>query len=143
MARPRTWQIPHRLDQLARELDRDGSWRRRLPPAADGRPPVVHFRPIAAGEVVLDSRKAPLYDQLRMHNNDAAAIEMEGAGIALAAHFNDSLPALVIRGISDLADGKKTAADRDGWQQRASGNAAAFAVSLLENLTPSSRSARP
>lgn len=143
LARPRTWPAPHRLDQLARQLDRDRSWRRRLPPAADDRPPVVHFRPIAAGEVVLDSRKAPLYAQLRMYHNDAAAIEMEGAGIAQAAHFNDSLPALVIRGISDLANGKKAAADREGWQQRASGYAAAFAVSLLENLTPSGRSARP
>jgi nucleoside phosphorylase len=143
LARPRTWPAPHRLDQLARELDRTGSWRRRLPPEADGRTPAVHFRPIAAGEVVLDSRQAALFAQLRLHHNDAAAIEMEGAGIAQAAHFNDSLPALVIRGISDQADGSKLAADRDGWQQRASVNAAAFAVCLLENLTPPSRPARP
>jgi nucleoside phosphorylase len=136
LARPRTWPAPYRLDQLARELGRDDSWRRFLPAPADGRPPVVHFRPIAAGEVVLDSRDATLFAQLRLHHNDAAAIEMEGAGIVQAAHFNDALPALVIRGISDRADGTKMTADRDGWQQRASANAAAFAAALLERLIP-------
>lgn len=55
------------------------------------------FRPIAAGEVVLDSRDAPLFSHLRLYHNDAAAIEMEGAGVVHAAHLNDSLPALVIR----------------------------------------------
>lgn len=136
LARPRTWATPHRLDQLARELDRTGRWRQYLPAGTDRTPPAVHFRPIAAGEVVLDSRNAALFAQLRLHYNDAAAIEMEGAGIAQAAHLNDSLPALVIRSISDLADGKKADADRDGWQQRASANAAAFAAALLANLNP-------
>lgn len=138
LARPKTWPAPHRLDQLARELVRPPTWWERLPGPPPGDPPTVHFRPIAAGEVVLDSRDAELYARLRLHNNDAAAIEMEGAGIAQAAHFNDA-PALVIRGISDLADGAKAAADREGWQQRASANAAAFAVCLLEILTPPDR----
>jgi nucleoside phosphorylase len=93
--------------------------------------------------VVLDSRASALFAQLRLHNNDAAAIEMEGAGIAQAAHFNDALPALVIRGISDLADGTKAVADREGWQQRASARAAAFAAALLHAYTPPSRPAGP
>lgn len=139
LARPRTWPAPHRLDQLARELDRTSSWRERLPVPSPERPPEVHFRPIAAGEVVLDSRHSALFAQLRLHNNDAAAIEMEGAGITQAAHFNDSLPALVIRGISDQADGTKAAADREGWQKRAAAHAAAFATALLENLNPTGR----
>ncbi len=134
LARPRSWPAPHRLDQLARELVRPPTWWERLPSPPPGEPPVVHFRPIAAGEVVLNSRQAELYAQLRLHNNDAVAIEMEGAGIAQAAHFND-VPALVIRGISDLADGAKAVADREGWQQRASLNAALFAASLLADLT--------
>ena len=63
---------------------------------------------------------------------------MEGAGIAQAAHLNDSLPALVIRGISDLADGHKAEADRDGWQHRASHRAAAFATALIASYIPQS-----
>ncbi len=141
LARPQTWPAPHRLDQLARELDRTSSWRRRLPGPSPGGPPEVHFRPIAAGEVVLDSRDSAVFAHLSLHNNDAAAIEMEGAGITQAAHFNDSLPALVIRGISDQADGSKAAADREGWQRHAAANAAAFAAALLENLSPSGRPA--
>jgi nucleoside phosphorylase len=139
LARPRTWPAPHRLEQAARALDRTGRWRQRLPAAAGDTAIAVHFRPIAAGEIVLDSRHVALFAQLHLHNNDAAAIEMEGAGIAQAAHFNDSLPALVIRGISDQADGTKVAADQKGWQQLASVNAAAFAASLLEDLIPPGR----
>ena len=141
LARPRSWDAPHRLDQAARALVRSPTWWERLPSPPAGEPPVVHFSPIATGEVVLDSREAELYVQLHLHYNDAVAIEMESAGIAQAAHFNDSLPALVIRGISDQADGTKAAADRAGGQQRASVNAAAFAVVLLASLTPSAWSA--
>lgn len=56
---------------------------------------------------------------------------MEAAGVAQAAHLNDSLPVVVVRGISDRADGGKVAADGAGWQPRAVINAAAFAVALL------------
>ncbi len=136
LARPRTWPASHRLEQLAQHLDRTGEWRQRLPVSEREPPPAVHFRPIASGEVVLDSRKSALFAQLRLHNNDAAAIEMEGAGIAQAAHFNDSLDALVVRGISDLADGSKPAADQANWQERAARRAAAFAAGLLASYVP-------
>ena len=135
LARPRTWEADHRLEQLARHLDMTGDWREWLPGETQDALPAVHFRPIAAGEVVLDSRTSQVLSQLHLHYNDVAAIEMEGAGLAHAAHLNHSLPALVVRGISDRADGTKTIADRGGWQERASANAAAFAVSLLSNLS--------
>jgi nucleoside phosphorylase len=138
LARPRTWDAPYRLDQIAQHLDRTGEWKQWLPAAERDPAPTVHFRPIASGEVVLDSRKSVLFAQLNLHYNDAAAIEMEGAGVAQAAHFNDSLPALVIRGISDLANGKKLTADRAGWQERASQRAAAFAAALLASYAPQS-----
>lgn len=60
---------------------------------------------------------------------------MEGAGVAQAAHLNRSLPVVVVRGISDRADGTKEDTDRERWQQRAVANAAAFAVSLAEELS--------
>jgi hypothetical protein len=36
--------------------------------------PSVHFRPVAAGEVVLDGRSTPLAVHLRERYNDAAAV---------------------------------------------------------------------
>jgi len=139
-ARPRTWDAPHRLVQLAYDLDPQVGQQAWLPPAPM-LPPRVHFRPIATGEVVLNSRDSALFAQLRQHQNDAAAIEMEGAGIAQAAHLNGALDALVIRGISDAADEAKLAADRAGWQRRAAVNAAAFAAALLAELASSAPAA--
>ena len=121
-SRPRAWDAPHRLDQLARYVHRTGTW-----------PSAVHFKPIAAGEVVLDSRTSPLARLIRERYNDAGAIEMEGAGVARAAHLA-TLPALVIRGISDAADGGKSAADARGSQPRAAANAATFALALAAAL---------
>jgi adenosylhomocysteine nucleosidase len=46
------------------------------------------------------------------------------------------VPALIIRGISDRADGGKAALDGAGWQPRAAAHAAAFAVAMaIEIIT--------
>ncbi|MEU9832646.1 5'-methylthioadenosine/S-adenosylhomocysteine nucleosidase [Streptosporangium sp. NPDC048047] len=135
--RPRAWDISHAADQAARHLARDGSWKRRLP--ADGHGCEVRFAPIAAGEVVLNSRISAHARWIREHYNDAQAVEMEGAGVAQAGHLNRSLPVVVVRGISDRADGTKESTDRELWQQRAVANAAAFAVSLAEELAAEAR----
>lgn len=131
-ARPRTWPISHRVLQVAQHLARDGGWARGL--EFGGTPPRAHFGPIAAGEVVQDSAKSGNARWIREHYNDALAIEMEAAGVAQASHLNDSLPMIVIRGISDRADGTKTTTDRAGWQPRAAANAAAFAAALATAL---------
>jgi adenosylhomocysteine nucleosidase len=150
-ARPRVWQVSHRVEQIAQHLSRTGEWTRELPPDAV-RPKVV-FGPIAAGEVVQDSTISAEAQWIKEHYNDACAIEMEAAGVAQAAQLNDSLPMLVIRGISDRADGGKRAADRTGSQPRAVASATAFAVALLaalcrelgsdQDATPGSREAGP
>lgn len=132
-SRPRVWEVSHGADQIARHVARRRSW------AGNGRAerrlPEVHFGPIAAGEVVLNSTVSAHADWLRRHYNDALAIEMEGAGVAQAAHLNRSLPVVVIRGISDRADGTKETTDRQRWQPRAVTNAAAFTAALAESLT--------
>lgn len=134
LARPRAWEAPHQLNQLARHVSRSAAWATGLPA---GRPvPRVHFRPVAAGEVVLNSRDDPLSTQLRFTYGDAAAIEMESAGVAQAAHLNGALPMLTVRGISDKADGEKHAADGRGWQPAAAANAAAFALAVIAELSP-------
>jgi 8-oxo-dGTP diphosphatase len=131
-ARPRVWEIPHRALQIAQHLKRAGEWTRFLP--ANSEPPNVVFGPIAAGEIVQDSAISAEARWIREHYNDACAIEMEAAGVAQAAHLNDSLPVVVVRGISDRADGGKVAVDGAGWQPRAAANATAFAVALVAAL---------
>ncbi|MFF5110450.1 5'-methylthioadenosine/S-adenosylhomocysteine nucleosidase [Streptosporangium sp. NPDC000509] len=129
-SRPRVWETSHAADQIAQHLHRTGYWARDLDPR-----PNVHFGPIAAGEVVLNSRRSTHAHWIDDHFNDARAIEMEGAGVAQAGHLNRALPVVVIRGISDRADGTKEATDREQWQQRAVANAATFAAALAEELS--------
>ncbi|MBL7492498.1 5'-methylthioadenosine/S-adenosylhomocysteine nucleosidase [Frankia sp. AgB1.9] len=131
-SRPRAWEIPHAIDQLAREVKRNGEWMGNL--SDRGPAPSVHFGPIAAGEMVIDSKTSADARWLLDHYNDAMAVEMEGAGVAQAAHLNRSRPAVVIRAISDRADGTKQVSDRERWQERAVQNAAAFAVALAERV---------
>jgi nucleoside phosphorylase len=134
LARPRAWDASHELEQRAHHIARSGSWARFLPGAPAGHLPGVHFKPIAAGEIVLASSAGPTAERLRSTYNDAAAIEMEGAGVTQASQFNRSLPTLIVRGISDRADGGKSALDKAGWQHRAAAHAAAFALALAAEL---------
>lgn len=83
---------------------------------------------------MLTTAHSPHAAILRSHYGDAAAIEMEGAGLARAVHLHDALPALVVRGISDHADNRKHTMDRVGWQRIAAANAAAFALGLITDL---------
>lgn len=135
--RPQAWDIAHGADQIARHVSRTGAWRQGIP--VSERPPAVHFAPIAAGEVVLNSTRSPLARRIRDSYNDAAAIEMEAAGVAQAGHLNGRLPVVVVRGISDRADGTKEATDRAQWQSRAAANATAYATVLAENLSAEER----
>ncbi|MEU7993918.1 5'-methylthioadenosine/S-adenosylhomocysteine nucleosidase [Micromonospora sp. NPDC049060] len=122
--RPRGWPVSHGLEQLARAVARDGGW------CGDAPAPRVHFKPIVSGDVVLDSREAPVARLIARHYSDATAIDMESAGVAEAAHRSDFHQVITIRGVSDAADGGKRRADTAGWQHRAAANAAGFAVAL-------------
>ncbi|GIJ22867.1 5'-methylthioadenosine/S-adenosylhomocysteine nucleosidase family protein [Micromonospora lutea] len=130
-ARPKAWEIPHDADQIAQHVARSTAWRRGLPTDAA---PRVHFGPIAAGEVVQDSGISEQAGWIRQHYNDAVAIEMEAAGVAQAGHLNRALPVVIVRGISDHADGSKAATDGQNWQPKAVRHAAAFAVALAREL---------
>ncbi|MFE0135544.1 nucleosidase [Streptomyces sp. NPDC059037] len=121
LVRPEAWRAPHDLDQTARE-------------ALRGR---ARFKPIAVGDVVLADASSAIAQHLRTHYNDAVAIEMEGSGVAHAAHLTGELGALIIRGISDKANPDKAVCDASGSQGLAAGNAAAAAVAVVrEMVTP-------
>lgn len=132
LPRPSVGQVSHRLEQAARAVIRDGVWRQRFELVAPASP-AAHAGPIAAGEKVVASRRSGLYRFLRKHYSDALAVEMEGRGFLAGAFAHKECDAIVIRGISDLIEGKTTA-DEKGWQQRAAAHAAAFAYDLLSLL---------
>lgn len=98
-ARPEVRHGSHRLLQAARSALRDM-------PDAQG-----HRKPIAVGDAVPADDKSVFAAHIRHHHDDARAIETEDRGASHAAHLNGQLDALVIRGISDLANADKHTAD--------------------------------
>ncbi|MFI5471007.1 5'-methylthioadenosine/S-adenosylhomocysteine nucleosidase [Streptomyces cacaoi] len=128
LARPEAWHGSHRLVQAARSALRDLDGVR------------AHRKPIACGDVVLADERSALRDHIRRTYNDAYAIEMEGSGASHAAHLGGRLDALVIRGISDLADAGKSTADAEGSQELAARQAAKVAVAVLRKHAPRPRS---
>lgn len=133
LVRPRAWDAPHHLEQRARYLTRTSWWRPLLPDITNCGFR-IHFKPVLAGEVVFDSPDSSLAELAYRHYNDAVAVEMESAGVSLAARLNRALPVLTIRGISDRADGAKATYDSAGWPAVAAARAAAFALTLVASV---------
>jgi nucleoside phosphorylase len=130
-ARPNVGTSSYALVQRAQIESQSGDWLARRG-QRDGEPAVV-VAPIAAGEQVVASTRSETYEFIRAHYDRAVAVEMEGRGFLEALHANQKVAALVVRGISDLLDAKD-ATDDEGWQERASDNAAAFAFEVLAKL---------
>lgn len=104
----------------------------RLDPAGAGTA-TLHVKPIASGSKVVASTNSASYELIRDLYGDAVAVEMEGWSFLGSAAFGRA-EAAVIRGISDLLDGKATA-DSRGSQSLASKNAASVAFHLLGKLS--------
>ncbi|MCU1484945.1 MAG: hypothetical protein JWN67_1691 [Actinomycetia bacterium] len=117
LARPEGYPTSFRLLQLAKEVARTFAT-----------PALV--KPIAAGDVLLSSSTSPTASRLRTQYNDAVAIDMESAGVYLAAFRLDSQPVISIRGISDQLDDKTAQADHER-QPAAAMRAADFLASFL------------
>jgi nucleoside phosphorylase len=100
------------------------------PHRIDGEPRVFSGA-IASGNTVL--KGAVHRDQLR-DELAALAIEMEGSGLADAAHVSN-VPCFVIRGTCDYSDEEKN----DIWQEYAALIAAAFLRRLLSGMAEISR----
>ncbi|WP_186319250.1 effector-associated domain 2-containing protein [Streptomyces sp. SAJ15] len=132
LPRQKTHHSAYSLVQLAQLVAADGTWRRRLPGAsADG--PRAHVKPIAAGGRVVGHQLSEVGRRLAGSAGDAVAVDMEGFGFLAGAHVNEEVPALVVRGISDLLDDKGEAHD-ERWQPIASHHAAAFAYEVISRL---------
>ncbi|MFF1682135.1 hypothetical protein ACFVYG_39570 [Streptomyces sp. NPDC058256] len=140
--RSRSWETSHSLQQVAMYADDVTNWRARLPEAARTTTK-VHFKPIAAGDRVLNSPAgSPPRAFLDQNYNDAVAVDMEGAGFASAAH-KAGVPHLMVRGISDWADGTKQSTDSAGTREAAADHAALFLAAVIAQLRPANSPSGP
>ncbi len=138
--RPEIGLSAYSLEQRARAEARKGDWLRRLTTKIQPTPRVF-VAPIAAGEKVIASTESDVFLFLRENYGDAVAVEMEGLGFLEAVRANQRVSAMVIRGISDLIEGKENA-DKSGSQEMASCHASVFAFAILANLNPSDERGR-
>jgi len=131
--RPSVYNSTHALDQRARAVARRQDWLKRLPIPLPEPSPKALVGPIAAGEKVLASTSSETWNLIKQSYGDALAVEMEGHGFLAALHANQHVEALIIRGISDLIDGKREA-DAANSQAVAAQHASAFAFEVLAKL---------
>ncbi|KYC36465.1 hypothetical protein WA1_42955 [Scytonema hofmannii PCC 7110] len=131
--RPDVGESAYNLIQRARAEARKPDWLQRLK-SLPHPTPKVFVAPIAAGAKVVASTKSEVYQFLQSNYGDAVAVEMEGRGFLQATHANQ-LSALIVRGISDLIDGKSID-DNGGSQELAANRASAFAFEVLAKLQP-------
>lgn len=129
--RPEAERPDYKLEHRARAIVR--SWMRRKRESGEERLPTAFVGAIAAGESVVASSESETAQRLTQNYGDALAVEKEGYGFLGAAREAQGVSALVIRGISDLLDGKE-AADKQGSQALAASNASTFAFELLAKL---------
>jgi nucleoside phosphorylase len=120
------------LVQEAKIVAREESWLARTHRSTANVTPRAFVGPIAAGAKVIKSSRGTVATLLRESYGDTLAVEMEGEGFMRAAYTN-KVDGMVVRGVSDLLDGK-VEADSSGSQEVASDHAAAFAFELLARL---------
>lgn len=130
--RPEIGLASYPLVKAAEVLARKGSWVGHIADAEQKSTPRAFVGPIAAGAKVIKSNKGAIANLLRESYGDTLAVEMEGEGFMRAAYTN-RVDAIVVRGISDLLEGKDLS-DSHGWQGIASEHAAAFAFELMADL---------
>ncbi|PSB33707.1 5'-methylthioadenosine/S-adenosylhomocysteine nucleosidase [Stenomitos frigidus] len=131
--RPALGQSAHALVARARAEARKGEWLRRLSSSSPASQPRVFVGPIAAGEKVVASKESDVFNFIRARYNDAIAVEMEGFGFLSAVFAYPEMKAIVIRGVSDLIEGKNddSLESEQIRQEKASYYASAFAFEIL------------
>src|SRR5271156_5736987 len=138
LTRPQVFQSAYPLVQASKAIAREARWKDRvILPDADrrlwgGAQRAALLGPMAAGEKVVASIRSPEYEFIRNSYNDAVAVEMEGYGFLHAGYANTT-NCMVIRGISDVVEGKADA-DSSGSQPRSAAAAAGFAFELIALL---------
>jgi nucleoside phosphorylase len=131
--RPEIGLSTYRMIQRAQAVARNQQWMQWIKPVPQ-QSPRAKVAPIAAGDKVINSTKSSIWKLLKQSYGDALAVEMEGYGFLQAVYGNPNVDALIIRGISDLIEGKSEA-DTVGSQELAARHASAFAFEVLSRLS--------
>ena len=141
--RPALGHSTYLLVQRAKAEARKGEWLQRLT-SSPASQPRVFVAPIAAGEKVIASKQSDIFNFIRASYNDAIAVEMEGFGFLSAAFAYPNIKAIVIRGISDLIEGKNddSIEPEQLRQEKASHHASTFAFQILSKLEIGSQDLR-
>jgi nucleoside phosphorylase len=128
--RPNAPLVSYPLEQRARIEATEDEWLQHIKGRRRKRPPQAFVAPIASSNIVLASKDSDEYKLLVANYGDALAVEMEGHGFLTAVRANLEVNALVIRGISDLIEGKNRKGENT-WQITAARHASAFAFQIL------------
>lgn len=131
--RPDIGNSTFRMEQRARADAKKQDWLKRIIGSIPDPPPRVFVAPIASGDQVIASTDFTSWALLRTHFSDAVAVEMEGRGLFRATRAYPHIDVLIIRGISDLIEGKQEA-DAGNFQQIAARHASAFAFEILAKI---------
>lgn len=142
-SRPRSFQPDSRLIGIAKKVRREKKgWPNRIRDPLDcvlpprdaypvDYPPVGLVKPIASIEAVLDDPKSELEALIAEDYGDTYVVEMEGYGAVYAAS-REQTPSIVVRGVSDMTQGKSP--EDDALRQPiAAAHAAAFAFEMLSH----------
>ena len=136
LPRPKFGFSSYELEQKAVSYSRSEEWNKRASSLSKDLFPgeiQIFAGTIASGEKVIGSSKSGLYQFLKQACSHALAVEMEGLGFLEACRPYPLIKSLLIRGVSDLVDGKDNS-DLGGGQPFASSNATEFLFGLIEHL---------
>lgn len=139
-ARPHVFNANNRVLGAAQKVRRDKKWIDRIAHLTDRNippfdnypcnfPPLAEIAPAVSTEAVLANKTSDLEALIADHYGDACIVEMEGYGSLFAASREET-PAIVIRGVSDMAEHKDPETDAVR-QPIAAAHAAAFAFELI------------
>lgn len=134
--RPEATKVSLAAVQRANSVQRKNQWVERINPPLDNMPSAL-VKPIAAGEKVVISKDTEEFRRLENTYSDAHAVAMEEHGFCVAVNNHPGVCFAVIRGISDLIEGKAEA-DASGSHEIAAATAAAFAFEMLDGLLSTS-----
>lgn len=132
--RPQFGFSSYELEQLAVTFSNSNAWQKQSSSFLNTkfhRKISTYSGTIASGEKVVGSISSGLYQFLKANCSHALAVEMEGLGFLEACRPYPLIKSLLIRGISDLVDGKENA-DKEGSQPYASNNATEFLFGLID-----------
>jgi nucleoside phosphorylase len=127
--------LAYRLEQRVKAEARNTGWLDRII-GVESNSSKVLLAPIASGTAEVESIDSAEYKLIESKYSDTVAVETNGLGCMEAAHANQTLPTMVIRGISKII-GTNSKIKPSEREKTAACHATAFAFEVLEKLNGS------